>query len=154
MGASDGTKALMEKHHTALIYMMVLASAADTDITDAEVGRISHMIRNLPVFAGFDMEHLNATASACIDLLQDEDGLDKAFDRIKAFLPVKLRETAYALACDVVAADGDVHQEDLLFLEMARHRLEIDRLIAAGIERGARARFVRPSAADLRVKAS
>lgn len=143
----------MEKHHTALIYIMVLASAADTDITDAEIGRISHMIRNLPVFAGFDMDHLNATASACVDLLQDDDGLDKAFDRITAFLPTKLRETAYALACDVVAADGEVHQEELRFLEMARYRLEIDRLIAAGIERGARARFARPTAEDLRVTA-
>jgi tellurite resistance protein len=136
-------------HHTALIYVMVLASAADTDITDAEMRRISHMISNLPVFAGFEMDNLRQTAAACIDLLQDEDGLDKAFERIIALLPGKLRETAYALACDVVAADGEVHQEELRFLEMARHRLEVDRLIAAGIERGARARFARPQPADL-----
>ena len=139
----------MEKHHTALIYIMVLASAADTDIPDAEVRRISHMIRNLPVFAGFDMDNLHKAAAACVELLQDEDGLDKAFDRIKALLPVKLSETAYALACDVVAADGDVPQEELRFLEMARHRLDIARLIAAGIERGARARFAKPKPADL-----
>ncbi|MBE0532171.1 MAG: tellurite resistance TerB family protein [Rhodospirillales bacterium] len=136
-------------HHTALIYVMVLASAADTDITDAEMRRISHMISNLPVFAGFEMDNLRQTAAACIDLLQDEDGLEKAFERIIALLPRKLRETAYALACDVVAADGEVHQEELRFLEMARHRLEVDRLIAAGIERGARARFARPQPADL-----
>jgi tellurite resistance protein len=136
-------------HHTALIYVMVLASAADTDITDAEMRRISHMISNLPVFAGFEMDNLRQTAAACIDLLQDEDGLDKAFERIIALLPRKLRETAYALACDVVAADGEVHQEELRFLEMARHRLEVDRLIAAGIERGARARFARPQPTDL-----
>lgn len=138
-------------HHTALIYIMVLASAADTDITDAEMRRISHMISNLPVFAGFEMDNLRQTAAACIDLLQDEDGLDKAFERITALLPKKLRETAYALACDVVAADGEVHQEELRFLEMARHRLEVDRLIAAGIERGARARFARLHPADLEV---
>jgi tellurite resistance protein len=138
-------------HHTALIYMMVLASVADTDMTDAEMRRIGHMISNLPVFAGFEMDNLRQTASACVELLQDEDGLDKAFERIMALLPVKLRETAYALACDVVAADGEVHQEELRFLEMARHRLEIDRLIAAGIERGARARFARPRPADLEV---
>ena len=29
-------------------------------------------------------------------------------------------------------------------LELIRHRLDIDRLIAAAIERGARARFIRP----------
>lgn len=139
----------MTGHHTALIYIMVLASAADTDITDAELRRIGQMVSNLPVFAGFEMDDLKEAASACVELLQDEDGLDRAFERITALLPKKLRETAYALACDVVAADSDVHQEELRFLEMARHRLEIDRLIAAGIERGARARFARLRPADL-----
>jgi hypothetical protein len=43
----------------------------------------------------------------------------------------------------VVAADGRAQQEDLRLLEMIRHRLDIDRLIAAAIERGARARSMR-----------
>ena len=57
-------------------------------------------------------------------------------------LPEKLYETAYAIACDVVAADGAAGQEELRLLEMIRHELELDRLIAAGIERGARARHM------------
>ena len=56
-------------------------------------------------------------------------------------LPVKLHETAYAIACDLVAADGEVTQEELRLLELIRHRLNVDRLTAAAIERGARARF-------------
>ena len=56
-------------------------------------------------------------------------------------LPAKIRETAYALACDVVAVDGEAHQEEPRMLEMIRHELRIDRLTAAAIERGARARF-------------
>ena len=39
-------------------------------------------------------------------LLTQEDGLDVALDQIGAALPAPLRETAYALACDVAAADG------------------------------------------------
>jgi hypothetical protein len=54
-----------------------------------------------------------------------------------------LRETAYALACDVVAADGRATQEELRLLELLRHRLEVGRLPAAAIERGARARHRR-----------
>ena len=131
----------MVDHHTALIYVMVLASASDTDMTDAELRRIGHITANLPVFRGWDSNTLTKAATVCAELLDDDDGLDKAFDIIKASLPLRLRETAYALACDVVAADGEVHQEELAFLELARHRLEIDRLVAAGIERGARARF-------------
>jgi hypothetical protein len=62
--------------------------------------------------------------------------------QIREALPPKLRETAYAIACDVVAVDGEATQEELRILELLRHRLGIDRLVAAGIERGARARFM------------
>ena len=55
-------------------------------------------------------------------------------------LPEKLRETAYALACDVAAADGTIAQEELRLLEIIRHELRVGRLPAAAIERGARAR--------------
>ena len=44
-------------------------------------------------------------------------------------------------ACDLVAADGEATQEELRVLELIRDRLNIDQLIAAAIERGARARF-------------
>ena len=77
----------------------------------------------------------------CTDLIGREDGLEETLKAIKAALPAKLRETAYAIACDLVAADGEATQEELRVLELIRHRLNIDRLIAAAIERGARARF-------------
>jgi tellurite resistance protein len=128
-------------HHSALIYTMVLTAASDRDINDPESRRITQIVRNLPVFADFDRERLPQTVDACIDLLQDEEGLDRTFGLIKESLPKRLRETAYALACDVAASNGTASQEVLRMLEMLRHRLEIDRLIAAGIERGARARF-------------
>ena len=131
----------MISHHAALVYTMVLMSAADTDMTDAELRRIGTIISNLPVFKDYNMDLLPQTAAACAELLDDEDGLDRAFELIVAGLPMQMRETAYALACDVAAADGEVHQEELRLLELIRHRLEIDRLIAAAIERGARARF-------------
>jgi hypothetical protein len=62
-------------------------------------------------------------------------------EAIKAALPARLRETAYAIACDLVAVDGEATQEELQLLELMRERFEIDRLIAVAIERGARARF-------------
>jgi hypothetical protein len=42
----------------------------------------------------------------------------------------------------VVAADGEATQEELRILELLRHRLGIDRLVATAIERAARARFM------------
>ena len=75
-------------------------------------------------------------------MLQDEEGLDNAIDVIRGALPERLHETAYAIACDVVAADLTASQEELRLLEMLRHSLNIDRLHAAAIERGSRARHM------------
>jgi tellurite resistance protein len=130
----------MTDHHSALIYILVLAAAADADMTDVELERMGEIVRFLPVFRGYDHDRLAATANQCVELLKDEEGLDKALAFVRAHLPAKLRETAYAIACDVISADGRAQQEDLRLLEMIRDRLDIDRLIAAAIERGARAR--------------
>jgi len=127
--------------HSALIYTMVIVSAADRDMTDDELEVIGDIVGHLPVFRAFDRQQLPEVLNACTKMLGRDNGLDEAFAAIKAALPANLRETAYAVACDVAAADGEASQEELRVLEMMRHRLNIDRLIAAGIERGARARF-------------
>lgn len=128
-------------HHAALIYTMVLVSAADRDMTDAELRMIGEIIQGLPIFKDYNIDLLPASAAACAELVDDEDGLEKALELILDGLPARLRETAYALACDIAAADGKVHQEELRLLEMLRDRLRLDTLVAAAIERGARARF-------------
>lgn len=132
----------MIDHQAALIYTMVLVSAADRNMTDAELRIIGDNVRDLPVFADYDRDNLTQTLDECAQLLARENGLEEAFSKIRGALPAKLRETAYAMACDVVAADGEASQEELRVLELIRHRLNIDRLIAAAIERGTRARFM------------
>ena len=126
--------------HEALIYAMVLVSAADREMPDRELESMGDMVAHLPVFRDFDRNDLTKVGAACAQLLSEEDGLDKTMAEIKAALPRKLHETAYALACDVAAADGNVTQEEARLLEMIRHELSIERLAAAAIERGARAR--------------
>ena len=126
--------------HTALIYVMVLTSAADRDMTDQEIMGIGDIVRTLPVFEGFDADQLVPIAQQCAAKLGHDDGLEEAMDLIVASLPAKLSETAYAIACEIAAADLHVEQEELRMLELIRHRLNIDRLAAAAIERGARAR--------------
>jgi len=130
-------------HHAPLIHTMVLMSAADRNMTDAELSTIGDIITHLPVFATFDRNSLSVVAGQCVDLLDDAHGLNNVLTAIVDELPEKLSETAYALACDVVASDGQASQEELRLLEILRERLNIDRLVAAAIERGARARFIR-----------
>jgi tellurite resistance protein len=127
-------------HHTALIFTMVLVSAAEGVMTDAELETIGRQVRYLPVFRGFDHDRLTEVGRTCAELLRREDGLDVACDMIAEALSPRLRETAYAVACDVAAADGTLAEEEATLLELLRRRLSIDRLVAAAIERAAFAR--------------
>jgi len=126
--------------HRALIWTMVLVSAADGNMTDAEMRTIGENARQLQVFRGFDVDQLPAIARECREILADADGLKTVIGRIRSALPERLSETAYALACDIVLADPRATREELRFLELIRDGLGIDRLIAAAIERGSRAR--------------
>jgi uncharacterized tellurite resistance protein B-like protein len=134
----------MIDHHAALIETMFLVAAADAQMSDAEIRIIGDIVNHLPVFRDYDQSRLKATLAESAELLGREDGLEQGLKSIRDGLPPKLRETAYALACDVVAADGEATQEELRILELLSYRLNIDRLTAAAIERGARARFMTP----------
>ncbi|WP_299044203.1 tellurite resistance TerB family protein [uncultured Tateyamaria sp.] len=126
----------------ALVAMMIAVSASDEDIRTAELVKINSAVNNLPVFAGYDLDRLNRMAQMVFDLFEQEDGLDALFGLIREALPERLFETAYALACDVAAADGTLEEAELRLLEEIRYELNIDRLHAAAIERGARARHL------------
>lgn len=130
---------------TALIYTMVMVSAADSNMTDEEVRTIGSIVQMRPAFEGYDVDLLPQAARDCAAMLDQDGGLDKTIEFIVEELPEALRETAYALACEIAAADGRIEQEEIRLLEMLRHRLPVDRLPAAAIERGVRALYTRMS---------
>ena len=126
----------------SLVALMVAVSIADSHLRTAELLNIQQQVNTLPVFSDYDVDRMQRMAQVVFDLLEEEDGLDALFGLIREALPERLRETAYALACDVAAADGKLEQTELRMLEEVRHELAIDRLAAAAIERGARARHM------------
>lgn len=126
----------------ALVAVMVATSASDETIRTAELVKIEAMVNHLPVFAGYDIDRMTRVSRAVFDLFTEEDGLDALFGLVRDNLPERLWETAYALACDVIAADVRAGQPELRLLEEIREELAIDKLHAAAIERGARARHM------------
>ena len=123
----------------ALVALMIAVSASDETIRTSELVKITNMVNHLPVFADYG-DDLSEISNTVFYLLEQEDGLDALFGLIREALPERLYETAYALACDVAAADGNVTEGEGRMLEEIRYELSIDRLHAAAIERGARAR--------------
>lgn len=125
-----------------LVAVMVAISASDENIGTAELVKIQSAVNNLPVFASYDIDRLQTVSQIVFDLFEQEDGLNALFGLVRDNLPDHLFETAYALGCDVAAADGLLREQELRLLEEIRYELNIDRLHAAGIERGARARHM------------
>lgn len=125
----------------ALVCAMVLMSVADGPMSDAELGMMSRLVQELPAFSDFHSQEIETVTDSVLTLMGENDGIDRALTLIRDALPMRLRETAYLLACEVCAADGEATQEELLFLQDLRIGLDIDRLIAGAIERAAKARY-------------
>ena len=125
-----------------LVAVMIAVSVSDENIRTAELVKIQSAVNHLPIFANYDVERITWLTQTVFDLFEQEDGLDALFGLVRENLPDRLFETAYALACDVAAADGMLKEPELRLLEEIRYELNIDRLHAAGIERGARARHL------------
>ena len=130
-------------HHAALIYVMVVVSASDGNMSEGELRTIGHLVRTLPVFRGFDEHRLVAVSQECASILQEQDGLAAVLGLIKDAVPEELRETAYWLALEVALTDTQVMLEEVRIVERLRRSLGIDRLIAAALDRAAEARFRR-----------
>lgn len=127
--------------HDALIYLMVMISAVDKTMNDAEYSRIGRLVTFLPVFNGFDEERLVQVVRDGAELLKGPEGLDIALEVIRDAVPARLYDTAYAIAVEVASADFNIQQEEIRTLQMLRDRLGLDKLTCAAIERGAIARF-------------
>ena len=126
----------------ALVTLMIAVSASDETIKTVELMKIERIVTYLPIFKNFDLDRLKQASQTVFELFEEEDGIDALFGLIRSVLPPHLNETAYALACDVAASDGRLGEIELRFLEEIRYELNIDRLSAAAIERGARARHL------------
>ena len=127
--------------HEALIYLMVITSASDRDMTDVELARIGDVVRSWPVFEDFKQDRLIAIAQDCQKMLHEKDGLEGVLDRVAEALPERLHDTAYAAAFEVAAVDLEMRMEELRVLQLIRRELDLDTLTAAAIARGAKARL-------------
>ena len=125
-----------------LVALMIAVSLSDENVRTMELVKIEAAVNTLPIFGHYDTDRIQTVSQMVIDLFSEEDGLDALFGLIRESLPARLFETAYALCCDVAAADGVLREAELRFLEEVRYELELERLVAAAIERGARARHL------------
>jgi len=126
-----------------LVAIMIAVSLSDETVRTSELVAIERTVNHLPIFADYDVDRIRLMSQTVVDLFAEEEGLDALFGLVRENLPDRLWETAYALACDIAAADGTIRETELRLLEEMRYELNVDRLHAAAIERAARARHMR-----------
>lgn len=124
----------------ALVAVMMAVSASDETFRTSELVAIQRMVDHAPVFAEYDDDRIRIVSQTVITLFDEDEGVDALFGLIRDALPEKLYETAYALACDVAAADGLVYEGEIYMLAEIRDQLRIPRLHAAAIELSAQVR--------------
>ncbi|PIF63282.1 tellurite resistance TerB family protein [Flavobacterium sp. 11] len=96
--------------------------SADNQITDSETAWLSRVLHSKQKFVGIDMAPLYAKSfnlrmelgqlkyiSACCELIKEED-----------------KETVFALALEVLLADGTLEKEEKNLIEVLSNRLKID----------------------------
>jgi uncharacterized membrane protein YebE (DUF533 family) len=125
----------------ALIYTMVAVAEADREIADPEIEIIGDLVNHLPIFGGVDRAAMTAMATRCSEMLARGGGSEQVFALIRQALPMPLRETAYALACDVIAVDRRLNRAEMGALEQIRAQLDVDPAMARAIEQVAQVRF-------------
>lgn len=126
--------------HEAVIYIMVMVSASDRQMSDPELSRIGAIVRTLPAFRDFDQARTLEVARDCQQWLQREDGLQEILAAAAAAIPQAAHDTAYALAVDIAVADLQVEPEEVRMLQILRERLNVDRATVSAIERAAKVR--------------
>ena len=125
----------------ALVYTMVAAAEADREIAEAEIDIIGDLVNHLPIFKGVDRAATSEMAMRCSEMLAQAGGSHQVFGLIRQALSMPLRETAYALACDVIAVDSRLNRAEMRVLDEIRIRLEVDPSVARAIEQVAQVRF-------------
>jgi|APTNR8051073442_1049403.scaffolds.fasta_scaffold131072_1 tellurite resistance protein len=111
--------------HEALIYLMVVASASDRDMSDPELGRIGQVVRSWPVFQDFETHRLIEVAQECQLIVQSENGFEQVLSIANAVIPKRLHDTAYAAAFEVAAADLEMRMEEARVLQRLAEALDI-----------------------------
>ncbi len=116
----------------AFAAITLAATASDGDISDEEVRNISSALSRIKLFRNYPSDVMNRMFDDLLGILK-RDGIDNLFNIAKESLSPELREAAFAVATDLVLAEGVVTQEEKEFLNDLYHALSISSDIATQI---------------------
>lgn len=108
----------------ALASIALVAIAADGYLADQEGQDMTMMLSRMALFSSYSKDAIHHLFDMLLSRLKTE-GPGVMVDQAKAVLPQDLRETAFAIATDLVLSDRTVTPQEQAFLEDLYRILEI-----------------------------
>lgn len=116
----------------AFAAITLAAVASDGYLADDEARGISAALSRMKLFRSYSNDVMGRLFDKLLGILR-QDGINTLFNAAKESLPQDLRETAFAVATDLVLADGTVTEEEQNFLNDLYQALGISSEIALQI---------------------
>lgn len=108
------------------------AIASDGMITEEEAAGLGTSLSRMKLFNGMSNRDINKIFERLIKVAR-ADGVDKLLDLSSTAIRAELKQTAFAVAADLLMADGDVAPEEKQFLEKIQKNLGVNDDIALKI---------------------
>ncbi|WP_017318435.1 tellurite resistance TerB family protein [Mastigocladopsis repens] len=99
----------------AFAAMTLAATASDGYLSEGQARGISSALSRMKLFRSYSNDVMNRMFDKLLIILRRQ-GIDALFNLAKESLPYELREAAFAVATDLVLADGILTQEEQDFL--------------------------------------
>ncbi len=116
----------------AFVGVVLSAVAADGVITQEEALGVAATLSRMKLFQGVNQKQMNGMFDRIVNTLKSQ-GPSPLIAAAKETLPADLRDTAFAVAADLVLADGVVEDKEKKFLEDLQKALGVTDDIALKI---------------------
>ncbi|MCC5608841.1 tellurite resistance TerB family protein [Nostoc sp. CHAB 5834] len=138
MGLLDAVLGTESQTQTALnpaeafAVIVLMATASDGYLSVEQADSITFMLSRIKLFKSYPDEMMNKLFEKILGILEG-DGFNVLFNAAKDSLSQDLREAAFAVATDLVLAEGIVVEEEKNFLNDLYQALGVSREIAIQI---------------------
>jgi uncharacterized tellurite resistance protein B-like protein len=123
LGGQSSSTVVLDKRE-ALASILLVTVASDGHVSDDETGAFNATINRMALYQSQSGAEFSSMLDKLIGLLKKQ-GHTFLLEKAAASLPPELRETAFALATDLVFADGHVETEEKELLEEIQQQLKI-----------------------------
>lgn len=108
----------------AFAAIMLIVVAADGYLSTEEISLLNTVLGRMQLYRSYSVDVMRRMFDKLCNSLK-RDGHDALFNAAMATLPHDLYDTTFAIATDLVLADGQVTQEEEALLDSLRRAMEL-----------------------------